>query len=75
MTILGAVYINGNAYYEDNKIFNLYFKKKKNQVGRFEFDAYTLNSSDLANMKERQIVVIQVWGTTRMYGYITKVKR
>lgn len=75
MTLLGAVYANGTAYHENNKIFNLYFKKKKNQVGRFEFDAYSLDATDLTNLKERQIVVIQVWGTTRMYGYITKVTK
>lgn len=73
MTDLYTVYINGEAYNGDNKIMNLYFKQKKDQVGRFEFDAYALDSDDLENFVERQILFIDVWGTTRMYGFITKV--
>ena len=75
MTFLTALYINGTVYYEGNKIQNLYFKQKKNQVGRFEFDAYSLDSDDLTNITERQIVLIQVWGTTRFYGFISKVTK
>jgi len=73
--ISGIVIINGTSYHEDNKIFNLYFKQKKNQVGIFSFDAYSLDETDLENIKERQIVVIMVFGTIRMYGYIEKVTK
>lgn len=73
MTRLCSVYANGYAYSSYEKIFNLYLKQKKNQVGRFDFDAYNLDATDQSNLSERQIVLIEVWGTTRMYGFITKV--
>jgi len=72
--ITGIVYANNTAYYEGNKIFNLTFKKKKNQVGTFSFKAYALDSTDLNNIKERNIVQILLNGKVMFEGYIRKVK-
>lgn len=68
----GEIYINGTLYKQGNKIFNLYFKQKKNQVGAFSFNAYGLSSTDITNFNERQMILIQVNGTTRFEGYIVK---
>jgi hypothetical protein len=75
MTDSGILYANGTAYYEGNKIFNLYFKIKKNQVGICSFNGKTLDSTDLTNLSERQIIIIKVFGTTRFEGYIKKVTK
>lgn len=75
INIYGIVYANGEAYYAGNKIFDLYFKKKKNQVGVCSFQAHSLSSTDLDNLKERQIIVIEVNNTTRFEGYIKKVTK
>lgn len=72
-TTFGAVLINGTTYASGNKIFNLHFKKKKNQVGIFSFNAYGLSSTDINNFKERQILIIMVNGTIRLEGYIDRV--
>lgn len=73
--VSGTVYVNGEAYHEGEHIFNLYFKQKKNQVGMFSFQAHSLSATDLANLAERQIIIIQVFNTTRFEGYIKKITK
>lgn len=74
MTAIGTatVYI-GDSEYDENNIFNLSFKQKLNQVGRFQFEAHGLTDDDLDILCEQAIITIKVEGVARFYGFINKV--
>lgn len=63
----------GDQVYDEENVFNLYFKKKKNQIGRFEFDIHgTYYDSDI--IKERAYIRISVNDKGMFDGYITKIQ-
>lgn len=72
MTLL-SVYIDGTQY-TTNRIFNLYFKDKMNEVGRFEFDIHSVTSDDLTRICVNAVLFIQVHDITRFYGFIKKIQ-
>lgn len=63
----------GTTTYSTDKIFNLYFKYKLNQLGRFEFDAIELTDADQALLIKGAELSIYVNDTKRFDGYIEKV--
>ena len=74
MTVgLNRVYI-GDQVYDEQTVWKLYFKKKQNQAGRFEFDVpASLADGDV--LKKRAYLSIYVNEVNRFDGYITKIQK
>ncbi len=72
MVGIHLVYITDQVY-DESEVYNIYFKKKQNQVGRFEFDVHSTDY-DADVFKERNYVIISVNGAQQFEGYISKVQ-
>lgn len=67
----------GETEYTAPKVFNIYFKQKLNQVGRFEFSCsdFALSDSDKLILIPGKIVRIAVNNTIRFEGYIANITK
>lgn len=69
-----SIYI-GTTEFDGSKVYNIYFKKKLNQIGIFEFDVIedALSATDLTLLTVNTIIQIVVEGTIRFEGFIKKI--
>ena len=67
------IYLPDSITTEKN-IWGIYFKKKQNQIGRFEF-SIAANEADTDIIKKNNYVTIAVRGKYRFDGYITKISK
>lgn len=67
----------GTTEYTSSNIYDVYFKTKLNQVGRFSFNVIsgTLGDTGKSLFVEGAILQIAVYGTVRFEGFITNIEK